>query len=36
MPQAALSELTGYKVAGVDKSPASVELEPFEALVFTS
>lgn len=34
--QAALSELTGYKVAGVDKSPASVELEPFEALVFTS
>ena len=33
--QAALSELTGYKVTGVDKSPASVELEPFEALIFT-
>ena len=32
--QAALSELTGYKITGVDKSPASVELEPFEALVF--
>ena len=34
--QSALTELTGYKLSGVDTSSTSAELEPFEALIFTA
>lgn len=33
--QLALTELTGYKLSGVDTNSSSAELEPFEALIFT-
>ena len=34
--QSALTELTGYKLSGADTNSTSTQLEPFEALIFTT